>query len=115
MIIGVILNRSIPCVVMHLFDSSLTRSVFEKWTDGAGRDVLRLTRFETALGEHTTSIGRLDTAIGSIRPHLNLPAPAVNATNLEIEATIDSRAWMTLHVVGLCQLYVLGFLRLRPG
>ena len=44
--------------------------MYEKRTDGTARDVLRLTRFETALGsgEHTTIIGRFDTTVAPFTP-----------------------------------------------
>ncbi len=64
------------CVVMHLFDTSLPHSVYKKRTNGAGHDMLRFTRFEMALSKHKTSIDRLDTAVGLISSHLNMPTPA---------------------------------------
>ena len=36
------------CIVLHLFDTSLPRSVYEKCSDGTGRDTLRFTCMETA-------------------------------------------------------------------
>jgi hypothetical protein len=64
------------CVVLHLFDASLPRSVYEKCTDGAGRDALCFTRMEKVLTEHKLSLERLESAVGSIRVHLNIPSPA---------------------------------------
>jgi hypothetical protein len=64
------------CVVLHLFDTSLPRSVYEKRTDRAGRETLRFTRLETGLAEHKLHLERLESAVGSIRAHLNMPSPA---------------------------------------
>jgi hypothetical protein len=61
-------------VVLHLFDTSLPRSVYERNANGSGRDTLRLNRLEVTLGEHKTGINRLKTVVGSIRSHLQLPA-----------------------------------------
>jgi hypothetical protein len=61
-------------VVLHLFDTSLPRSVYERNTNGSGRDTLRFNRLEVTLGEHKIGINCLKTAIGSIRSHLQLPA-----------------------------------------
>jgi hypothetical protein len=64
------------CILMHLFDTLLPYSVYEKRTDGAGHDMLHFTRSETALSKHKTSINQLDMAVGSICSHLNTPTPA---------------------------------------
>lgn len=61
-------------VVMHLFDTALPRSVYETRSEGAGRDTLRFTRLESTVADHGTSIDRLETAIGSVRQGLGLPA-----------------------------------------
>ena len=68
-------------VVLHLFDTSLPRDVWEKANNGPGRDGLRFVRIDNtlsdlraSLGDHKSSIDRLDTAVGSIRSHLQLPA-----------------------------------------
>ncbi len=62
--------------MLHLFDTSLPRSVYEKRTDNAGRDALCFNRLEMGLAEHTLSLERLESAVGSIRAHLNMPSPA---------------------------------------
>ncbi len=64
------------CVVLHLFDTSLPRLVYEKRTDSAGRDALCFTRMETGLTEHKLHLERLESAVGSIQAHLNMPSPA---------------------------------------
>ena len=64
------------CVVLHLLDTSLPCSVYEKRTDGAGRDALRFTRLEMGSMEHKLHLERLESAGGSIRAHLNMPSPA---------------------------------------
>ena len=61
-------------VVMHLFDTNLPRSVYEAHTDGAGRNTLKLTRLENAVADQGTSIDRLETAVGTMRQGLGLPA-----------------------------------------
>jgi len=68
-------------VVLHLFDTSLPRDVWEKATNGPGRDGLRFVRIDNSLTDlrssvedHRSSIDRLETAVGSIRSHLQLPA-----------------------------------------
>jgi hypothetical protein len=61
-------------VVMHLFDTALPRSVYEARSDGSGRDTLKLTRLETAVADQGTSIDRLETAVGTMRQGLGLPA-----------------------------------------
>jgi hypothetical protein len=60
-------------VVLHLFDTSLPRAVYEKGLIGLGHDGLRFTRIENTLNEHKLSIDMLDTAVGSLRSHLQLP------------------------------------------
>ena len=64
------------CLVLHLFNTSLPRSVYEKRSDGAGRDTLCFTCMETALKEHKLALERLESAVRSIRAHLNIPLPA---------------------------------------
>ena len=64
------------CVVLHLFNTSLPRSVYEKRADNAGRDALRFNRTEMGLAEHKLFLERLESAVGSIRAHLNMPLPA---------------------------------------
>ncbi len=59
---------------MHLFVTALPRSEYETHTDGAGRDTLKLTWLENAVADHGTSIDRLETAIGTMRQGLSLPA-----------------------------------------
>jgi hypothetical protein len=63
-------------VTMHLFDTTLPRSVWEKRTDGAGRDMLRLTRLESVLTDQGAHIDRMKTGLGLVRQSLGLPAPA---------------------------------------
>jgi hypothetical protein len=63
-------------VVMHLFDTALPQSVFEAQSDGAGRNMLRFTHFKNTLADHGTSIDRLETALGTVRQSLGLPALA---------------------------------------
>ena len=62
-------------VVMHLFDTALPRSVYEARTDGSGRDTLKLMRLEGTVADQGTSIDRLETAVGTMRQGLGLPAP----------------------------------------
>ena len=50
--------------------------MYEKRTDGAGRETLRFTRLETGLAEHKLYLEWLESAMGSIRAHLNMPSPA---------------------------------------
>ena len=57
-------------VVLHLFDTSLPRSVYERNANGSGGDTLRLNRLEVTLGEHKIGINCLETVVGSIRSHL---------------------------------------------
>ena len=64
-------------VVLHLFDTSLPRSVYEKCADNAGQDALRFNRMEMGLAEHKLSLEQLESAVGSIQAHLNMPSPAV--------------------------------------
>jgi len=64
------------CIVLHLFNTSLPRLVYEKRADGAGRDALGFTRMETELTEHKLSLEWLESAVGSIQAHLNMPSPA---------------------------------------
>jgi hypothetical protein len=59
---------------MHLFDSALPCSVYKVRTDGSGRDTLKLTRLKNAVADHGTSIDRLETAVGTMRQGLGLPA-----------------------------------------
>lgn len=65
--------------------------MYEKRTDGTARDVLRLTRFETALCSGDTQQAL---AVLTLRWLHSLPfelaGSGANATDLEIEATIDS-------------------------
>jgi len=63
---------------MHLFDTALPRLVYEALTDGSGRDTLKLTRLENAVGDQGTSIDRLETAVGTMRQGLGLPAPGAH-------------------------------------
>jgi hypothetical protein len=63
-------------VVMHLFDTALPRSVYEACTDGAGHNTLKLTWLENTVADHGTSINRLETAVGTMRQGLGLPATA---------------------------------------
>ena len=58
--------------MLHLFDTSLPRLVHEKCLDSAGRDTLCFTCMET----HKLALERLESAVGSIRVHLNIPLPA---------------------------------------
>ncbi len=62
------------CVFLHLFDTSLPRAVYEKAPNGPGRDGLCFTRIDGTLTDHKTSLDRLETVVGSIRSHLQLPA-----------------------------------------
>jgi hypothetical protein len=62
-------------VTMNLFDTTLPRSVWEKRTDGAGRDMIRLTRLESVVTDQGAHIDRMETALGSVRQSLGLPAP----------------------------------------
>ncbi len=55
-------------VVMHLF-------VYEARTDGSGRDTLKLMRLEGTVADQAISIDRLETAVGTMRQGLGLPAP----------------------------------------
>jgi len=61
-------------VVMHLFNTALPRSVHKTHTDGAGCNTLKLTWLENAVVDHGTSIDRLETAVGTMRQVLSLPA-----------------------------------------
>ena len=63
--------------MLHLFDTSLPRSIYEKRADNAGRDALHFNRVEMGLAEHKLSLERLESAVGSIQVHLNMPSPAV--------------------------------------
>ena len=58
------------------YNQCVVLPVYEKRTDGAGRDALRFTRLETCLTEHKLHLERLESAVGSIRAHLNMPSPA---------------------------------------
>ena len=60
------------CLVLHLFNTSLPRSVYEKRSDGAGRDTLCFTCMETALMEHELTLERLKSAVGLIQAHASL-------------------------------------------
>ncbi len=62
-------------VVMHLFDTALPCAVFEACSDGAGRDLLRLTCLENALSDQGTSIDWLETALRMVRQSLGIPTP----------------------------------------
>ena len=66
-------------VTMHLFDTTIPRSVWEIHTDGAGRDMVRLTRLESVLTDQGAHIDRMETALGSVRQSLGLPhrSPAI--------------------------------------
>ena len=61
-------------VVMHLFDTALPRSVYKARTDGAGRDTLKFTRLENTVADQGTSIDHLETAVGTMRQGIGLPA-----------------------------------------
>ena len=63
--------------MLHLFDTSLPRSVYEKRADNAGRDALRFNCVEMGLAEHKLSLERLESAVGSIQAHLNMPSLVV--------------------------------------
>ena len=60
---------------MHLFDTALPCSMYEARSDGSGRDTLKLMRLEGTVAEQGTSIDRLETAVGTMRQGLGLPAP----------------------------------------
>ncbi len=60
-------------VVLHLFDTSLPRAIYEKRTNGPGRDGLRFTKIKNTLSKHKTGLDRLETSLGSIRSHLQMP------------------------------------------
>jgi hypothetical protein len=60
-------------VVLHLFDTSLPRAIYERGTNGPGRDGLCFTKIENTLSEHKTGLDRLETSLGSIRFHLQMP------------------------------------------
>ena len=62
--------------MLHLFNTSLPRLVYEKHADNAGRDALRFNRTEMGLAEHKLSLEWLESAVGSIQAHLNMPSPA---------------------------------------
>jgi hypothetical protein len=62
-------------VTMHLFDTTIPRSVWEIHTDGAGRDMVRLTRLESVLTDQGAHIDCMETALGSVRQSLGLPTP----------------------------------------
>jgi hypothetical protein len=64
------------CVMLHLFDTSLTQLVYKKRTDGTRWDNLCFICMETMLMEHKLVLERLESAVGSICTHLNMPAPA---------------------------------------
>ena len=61
-------------VVMHLFDTALPRLVYESCTDGAGCNTLKLARLENTVSDQGTSIDQLETAFGTMRQGLGLPA-----------------------------------------
>jgi hypothetical protein len=48
--------------------------VYEARTVGGGRDILKLTPLENAVADQGTSIDRLETAVGTMRQGLGLPA-----------------------------------------
>ena len=60
-------------VVLHLFDNCLPRAVYEKGLFGPGRNGLRFARLEHAIAENKVGVDRVETALGSIRAHLQLP------------------------------------------
>ena len=60
-------------VVLHLFDNCLPRAVYEKGLVGPGRDSLRFARLEQSIAENKVGVDRVETAVGSIRAHLQLP------------------------------------------
>jgi hypothetical protein len=64
------------CIVLHLFNTSLPQSVYKKRADGTGRDTLHFTRMETTLMKHKLALERLESAVGLICMHLNMPASA---------------------------------------
>ena len=66
------------CIVMHLFHTSVPKLVYEKQTVGDGRDTLHLTRFETGLSDHKSSLEHLETSVGSSCVHLKLPVVRAN-------------------------------------
>ncbi len=63
-------------VVEYLFNTSVPRAVYEKGlgSGSSGGSILRFNRINTSLSEHKVGINRLETAVGSIRSHLQLPA-----------------------------------------
>jgi hypothetical protein len=63
------------CVVLHLFDTSLPRAVYEKCANGPGQDIQKFNNL--ALNEQMTSLNCLETVVGSIRSHLQLLAQGV--------------------------------------
>jgi hypothetical protein len=64
------------CIVMHLFNTSLPCSVYEKVSISGtlGHDLLKLNRNNSSLVKHKTGIDHLEMAVGSICSHLQLPA-----------------------------------------
>jgi hypothetical protein len=63
------------CIVLHLFNTSLPRSVYKKRAKGVGRDTLCFTCIKTTLSEHKLALEWLESAVGLICMHLNMPAP----------------------------------------
>ncbi|KAL3805739.1 hypothetical protein ACHAW5_003819 [Stephanodiscus triporus] len=63
-------------VVEHLFNTSVPRAVYEKGvgSGSSGGSILRFNKIDGTLADHKAGIDRLETAVGSIRSHLQLPA-----------------------------------------
>ena len=87
-------------VVLHLFDTSLPRDIWEKATNGLGRNGLRFVRIDNtlsdlraSLGDHKSSIDRLETAVGSIRTHLQLPAQTMRNRHLRTSCCFETALW----------------------
>jgi hypothetical protein len=63
-------------VVEHVFNTSIPCTVYKKGlgSGSSGGSILRFNRIDTSLSKHKVGIDRLETAVGSIRSHLQLPA-----------------------------------------
>ena len=65
-------------VVEHLFNTSVPRAVYERGlgSGSSGGSILKFNKIECSLADHKAGIDRLETAVGSIRSHLQLPPAA---------------------------------------
>ena len=65
-------------VVEHLFNTSVPRAVYERGlgSGSSGGSILKFNKIEGSLADHKAGIDRLETAVGSIRSHLQMPPAA---------------------------------------